>query len=134
MLSVKASRFLLLCFRIIFVLLWLAVCIVTLGPFQGDERFFFLSDKEAHALAFYCLTLLFFMAAPRVPKLYIGGLCSLFGVAIEIIQGLTGRDAEFADWVADSFGVAMALLPLIFARLYHRRIRGDWRRERAKRG
>ena len=122
MLSLENSRRLLILARIGFFLLLAAIFVVTLGPFQGDEKYVLLSDKGAHGLAFYGLAVAAIFAFPRVPRWSIILVCSFSGGLVEILQGMTGRDAELLDWIADSIGAVMAVAPIFFVQVYHRRL------------
>lgn len=78
------------------------------------------SDKIQHIIAFAVLAGLAAAAYPRAPLLKIGVLLSLFGALIELVQSIPvlHRDAEFADWIADT---AAASLVLALAALVRRR-------------
>ena len=92
----------------------LAVAILVFGPFGGAEQQLGLSDKEAHALAFYVLSTLGLMAMPRIRKWDIALVCIAIGAAIEIVQTFVGRDGDIFDWLADTLGVFMAVVPMAF--------------------
>ncbi len=83
----------------------LTVAVLTLGPFQGAESHFGLTDKEAHAIAFGGLLAVSFMAFPRMRRndLMIASL--VMGAAVEVAQTIAGRDGNVADWLADSAGI-----------------------------
>jgi VanZ family protein len=73
-------------------------------------------DKAVHFTTFYVLELLALLAFPRARTLApVVGLV-LFGGAIEIVQGMVGRDASVWDLVADGLGVLAGLLPFAMAR------------------
>lgn len=76
------------------------------------------SDKLLHFLAYFGLAGIAVAALGRRRLVAIVlGLIALGG-ALEIAQGLTGRDAEWLDEAANSFGAAMgALSGLLFLRL-----------------
>ncbi len=79
------------------------------------------SDKVQHIIAFMTLAALAAAAYPRTPLLRIGlGLCA-FGALIELIQMIPAlnRDAELADWLADTLAAALVLA---LAALVRRRI------------
>lgn len=82
-----------------------------LGPFQGLEQAFGLSDTAAHAIAFFAATTGLFLVAPKWRRgdIAIGAIA--FGVIIELLQGLTGRSMSATDIMADVLGVAVALVP-----------------------
>ena len=62
-------------------------------------------DKAQHVFAFFCLSSLGIFAYQKAAvKVAIGLL--LYGALIEVLQWLIGwRSGEFADWVADGFGI-----------------------------
>ena len=69
-------------------------------------------DKIQHIVAFLTLAGLATAAYPRMPLLRVGFGLSAFGALIELIQTIPilHRDAEFADWAADTLAVAFVLL------------------------
>lgn len=98
------------------------VCLITLsvlmlGPFQGLERYFGLNDTAAHAIAFYGLTIITFVIAPKRRRTDLAIMLLSFGVAVELAQAATGRSASVIDLLADTAGVTAALLPGIIERL-----------------
>lgn len=94
------------------------VCAVAMvGPFQGLERALVPWDKAAHFIAFYGLTALTVVAFPRRRRLDLTLWVILLGVATEFGQGLTGRDAEFADMAANALGALAVLGPMQLDRL-----------------
>ena len=62
-------------------------------------------DKAQHVFAFFCLSgLSIFAYQKAVVKVVIGLL--IYGALIGALQRLTGgRSGEFANWVADEFGI-----------------------------
>ena len=90
-----------------------------LGPFQGLEQAFHLTDKEAHALAFFGVTLGLFAIAPQWRRTDLALAALAFGVLIELAQGLTGRSASLLDLMADSVGILAALAPGLVESLRH---------------
>ena len=69
-------------------------------------------DKINHIAAFVTLSIMAAWAWPRVRLLTIGLALSALGAAIEGLQALpvVARDAEWADWYADTAAVLVALL------------------------
>ncbi len=69
-------------------------------------------DKVNHVTAFVTLGLLAAWAWPRAALWRIGVALSALGALIEALQALplVARDAEWADWYADTAAVAAALL------------------------
>ena len=97
--------------RIVTAIAVAGLLIVTLGPFQGAESRAGLSDKAAHVIAFYCITLLAFSTAPRTRRTDLAIAILGLGVLIELIQGATGRSLSVGDLAADGLGVVAALAP-----------------------
>ena len=89
----------------------LLLAFLMLGPFQGLERAFGLSDKAAHAIAFFAATTGLFLIAPGWRRSDIALGAAGFGVAIEALQGLTGRSMSATDVLADLLGIGVALIP-----------------------
>lgn len=89
----------------------LALAGLMLGPFQGLEAAFGLSDTAAHAIAFFAATTGLFLVAPKWRRGDIAMGAIAFGVIIELLQGLTGRSMSVTDVLADLLGVAVALIP-----------------------
>ena len=74
-----------------------------------------IGDKTAHLLAYGILAALLFLTLwvlrPRMRWLPVLALCIplAYGAVDELTQPLSGRDCEFADWVADAAGAAIAV-------------------------
>jgi VanZ family protein len=81
------------------------------GPFQGAEAVFYLTDKQAHVLAFFALTTLSLAAAPRIRRGDLALVIVALAGATEIAQACVGRDGNVADMAADSIGVLLAWAP-----------------------
>lgn len=73
-------------------------------------------DKTGHFLAYVALTAWFAAALPG--RKWLIGLTisfSVMGGALEILQGFTGRDPSWFDWLIDSGGVLLgAGLPRVW--------------------
>jgi hypothetical protein len=52
------------CFKAFFAIAFASLMVVMLGPFQDLELRFGLTDKEAHAIAFFAVTNALFIIAP----------------------------------------------------------------------
>ncbi|MFP1130223.1 VanZ family protein [Asticcacaulis sp. W401b] len=91
----------------------LSICIgvLVLGPFSGAEEAFGLTDKEAHIIAFFALTIMLQLAFPRMRRTDLALGVLAVGALIEVAQLFTGRSASVADWMADLIGVGAATLP-----------------------
>ena len=87
-----------------------AICaaVLMLGPYQGLEHVFGLSDKVAHALAFGALLAVSFIAFPRMRRGDLAIAAVLLGASVEVAQMFTpDRSASFGDLAADSIGVCV---------------------------
>lgn len=113
-------------------LLLTGVTVVALGPFQGAEQSFGLTDKEAHFGTFYGLTFMALAAFPRVRKWDVAVVALAFGGLIEVLQTMTGRDGDILDWLADSIGIVMAVAPM-YIEGFRMWTRGESRRPRRRR-
>lgn len=83
----------------------LTVTTLTLGPFQGAEHIFGLTDKSAHAIAFGILTAVSFLAFPRMRRADLARTALILGAGIEAAQLFGDRSASLGDWAADAVGV-----------------------------
>ena len=91
-----------------------AILIVSLtlmiGPFGGAEAASGVWDKGAHFLVFGLILWSFGVLFRRLPRLMAAVLALALGGAVEVVQGLVGRDASWGDLLADGLGIATALL------------------------
>lgn len=105
--------------------------LLMIGPFQGVEQQVGLTDKAAHAIAFYGFTIGLFLSAPDWRRTDLALFALAFGILVEVAQGVTGREMSVRDVGADALGVAAATLPGMVERLrHHTRSRPDhsvWR-------
>lgn len=64
-------------------------------------------DKVQHVAVFALLTLLLWVAYPRLPVGWRGGCLLAIGATIELLQGALpfGRSADFLDFTADALGI-----------------------------
>lgn len=88
----------------------LCLLVLMLGPFQGMEREVGLTDKPAHSLAFAVITAALFLNWQRGSRLQIAGAAIAIATCVEVLQAVTGRDAELADVMAGGLGVAVVAL------------------------
>jgi len=95
-------------FFIYFALLtWLLVK-PSLGAIEQDFLYLPLfNDKVAHTGTFSLLTILGIFAFPRVQKLWLILIFTLYGVIIEYIQREVGRDFDYFDMLADFIGCVL---------------------------
>jgi VanZ family protein len=68
-------------------------------------------DKIQHIMAFAVLTALASLAYPRIRPAVLFAALAALGALIEVLQSIPslGRDAEWADWLADSLAIAAVL-------------------------
>ena len=89
------------------VLFFVATCVATFGFFmelKAGGGGFAHKDKIVHILVFFTLTWLYCkgFSCTLIKVIFIA---ATYGAAIEILQGeFFGREASFADWVADMLG------------------------------
>ncbi len=90
-------------------------------------------DKAAHFIAFYLLTSLLFLSFPRRRRFDLACLATLAGATLEMVQLLSGRDAELGDILANGCGAFAVVVPgyLEMAR-QATRAGGQRRRERRR--
>jgi VanZ family protein len=74
------------------------------------------SDKTQHAVTFGALMLIAVAAYPRSGLILLAVALSSLGATIELVQPLFGRSRDVWDWVADSMGVFVVLLPIVLVR------------------
>lgn len=117
MAAILTPRHLLIAGRLLAALTVVLATVLMLGPFQGLERSFGLSDVVAHAIVFYLLTVIAFLVAPSSRRTDLWVMVIGFGIAVEIVQGLTGRSASLSDLMADAAGATAALVPGLVERL-----------------
>lgn len=118
--------------RIGLCLVLTAVTILAVGPFQGVEESFGLTDKEAHFATFYGLTFMALAALPRIRKWDVAVAALAFGGLIEVLQTVSGRDGDILDWLADGIGIAMAVVPM-YTEGFRMWARGEARRPKRRR-
>ncbi|MBW8882484.1 MAG: VanZ family protein [Asticcacaulis sp.] len=124
--------------RCCLAVLAITVGVLVFGPFSGAEEQFGLTDKEAHAAAFFALTIAALMGLPRLRKWDVALIIVTLGALVEVVQTIVGRDGNVPDWLADTLGVALAVVPMqletVRFRLRGGRIRNAPRRRRTDRG
>lgn len=107
--------------RLAFVLCLLAVLVLALLP-DPDPRLSTGWDKGNHLLAFATLAFLGCAALEGGWLVVFIGLI-VYGVLIEVLQGLTGyRFAEWADVLADGLGILVGLGLYALLRAAERRL------------
>lgn len=99
-----------LLFRLAFALASAALFFAMLGPFQGAERGVGLTDGAAHVIGFAIITATAFLNLPKATRIEVLGGVLLLGLAVELIQGVTGRQASLHDLAADAIGAVVICL------------------------
>ena len=89
---------------IVTLILALVIAVLTLMPMPSGGPAG--SDKIYHILAFASLAFPLSLVRPRLAILVALGVIA-YGVSIELVQPFLGRQAEWADLVADAFGAVL---------------------------
>ncbi|GLK47376.1 hypothetical protein GCM10017620_03490 [Brevundimonas intermedia] len=84
----------------------LILFVAMLGPFQGAEEGLGLTDKPAHAIGFFIITVCLTLIAPGLGVWRTALLALALGTGVEGVQALSGRSANLFDLMADGVGVA----------------------------
>jgi len=102
-----------------------------LWSLPSERHLFRFFDKLEHGLAYYVTCLLLLLVAVWRPGRGDGpfarwGAWVLVGLiaaggAIELLQSLTGRDAQLGDWIAEIIAVALAWATVAALRVWSRR-------------
>jgi len=98
-----------------FALAWVAIAlalVVNLVPLSGAASMLgLINDKVEHALGYATLTVLLCGIYPRSRYIWIVAGLFAMGVMVEFLQGWmhVGRQREFFDVVANTFGIAIGL-------------------------
>ena len=81
------------------------------APYLPPLEIFNWWDKAQHAIGFGTLTVLAVLAYPHVSKYRVAVLLLLQGVAVQVLQYVSGyRFGDWQDAVADAVGVLIGLL------------------------
>jgi hypothetical protein len=96
--------------RLTAVVLLIVIIGSMVGPFQNLEAASNVWDKAAHFLAFGLILWSIGVLFRRLPRTLAALSALALGGAVEIIQGMVGRDASPGDLVADGLGILTALL------------------------
>jgi hypothetical protein len=86
----------------------LILFVAMLGPFQGAEEGLGLTDKPAHAIGFFIITVCLTLIAPGLGVWRTALLALALGAGVEVVQGISGRSANLFDLMADGVGIAAA--------------------------
>lgn len=107
--------------RLAAALLLTVLIVLMIGPFGALEAKAHVWDKAAHFVAFGVILLCLGLLFSRLPRILLVIGAVVVGGAVEIIQGLTGRDASWGDLLADGLGALLVFL--IWAGVRHFRPR-----------
>lgn len=80
------------------------------GPFQNVEAAANIWDKAAHFVAFGLILWSIGVLFRRLPRTLAALSALALGGAVEVVQGMVGRDASWGDFLADGLGILLALL------------------------
>ncbi len=96
--------------RLTAVVLLVVIVGAMVGPFQNVEAATNIWDKAAHFVAFGVILWSIGVLFRRLPRTLAALSALALGAAVEVIQGLVGRDASWGDLLADGLGILLALL------------------------
>lgn len=101
-----------------FIIALMGLCIAVFSPDDTSVGRSGLTpwDKADHFIAFYGLTLIAIAAFPNLQLRYLVLTMTTIGFVIESVQPLVGRETNFADGVANTFGVLAATTPVALSR------------------
>ncbi|MHC5082750.1 MAG: VanZ family protein [Planctomycetota bacterium] len=96
---------------------WPVIFILTHVPVQDIARKSGMSDKVMHALAYFVLTFFVWFAVSPYRKVQwnklkvwiVLAIVAAYGAVDEILQGFVGRSSDMIDFIADVFGLILAL-------------------------
>lgn len=96
--------------RLTAVVLLVVITGSMVGPFQNVEAAANVWDKALHFVAFGLILWSIGVLFRRLPRTLTALSALALGGAVELVQGLVGRDASFGDLLADGLGILTALL------------------------
>lgn len=96
--------------RVLATLIIVTLLAALLGPSTSLEQDVIGLDKVVHFTAFGFVLWSFGVLFPRRTRVQLAIAAVAFGALTEVLQGMVGRDADVLDLLADSLGVATALL------------------------
>lgn len=96
--------------RVIGAVVLLVLMALMLSPGETIEAERLIWDKAAHFIAFGLILWSFGVLFRRMLRAWAVLLAVGLGAAVEVVQGYIGRDANWGDLLADTLGVATALL------------------------
>ncbi|SFS30734.1 VanZ family protein [Brevundimonas viscosa] len=96
--------------RLVAVAILVVSLTLMIGPFGNVEAASGVWDKGAHFVVFGLILWSLGVLFRRLPRTVAALLALALGGAVEVVQGLVGRDASWGDLLADALGIAVALL------------------------
>lgn len=120
--------------RVCFCLAAVGLVVVLLGPFQGLERNFGLTDEVGHGFAFYAFTIGLFVVLPRFRRMDLALAALALAALSEVAQSITGRTGSFSDFTSDALGILCAVSPAIAERWRYAVVHGSPTRSKAMGG
>lgn len=96
--------------RLTAVVLLVVIVGSMIGPFQNVEAGANVWDKAMHFVAFGLILWSIGVLFRRLPRTLAALSALALGGAVELIQGMVGRDASWGDLLADGLGILAALL------------------------
>ncbi len=106
--------------RIAFVMMLAIITVKSLSPSAPSDPLSHL-DKLLHLLAYAALAAILMQAAPRLALRWVWLFCALYGLLMEIGQGLffDSRTPSLWDEMANGIGAALAITLWILFRKFH---------------
>lgn len=96
--------------RLTAVVLLVVIIGSMIGPFQNVEAASRVWDKALHFIAFGLILWSIGVLFRHLPRTLAALSAFALGGAVEVVQGMVGRDASWGDLLADGLGILLALL------------------------
>ncbi|MFA4891839.1 hypothetical protein [Brevundimonas sp.] len=96
--------------RLTAIVLLVVIIGAMVGPFQNVEAAANVWDKAAHFVAFGLILWSIGVLFRRLPRTLAALSALALGGAVEVVQGMVGRDSSGGDLLADGLGILLALL------------------------
>ncbi|CAN5189456.1 VanZ family protein [soil metagenome] len=105
--------------RLALIALVASALAIFLGPLASLMAMAPVSAPLFHAITYYVVAAAAFAAFPRLRRSDICAITVVMGGLIEVLQLMTGRHAQIANWLADSAGVLVLYAPGKIEHLRH---------------
>ncbi|MDP1912929.1 VanZ family protein [Brevundimonas sp.] len=108
-------------FRLVAAVVLLVLMGLLLSPGGAIDSERLIWDKAAHFIAFGLILWSLGVLFRRLPRTWAALLAIALGAAVEVVQRYIGRDPSWGDLLADTVGVATALLLWVIWRRFRPR-------------